>query len=167
MMTDNLPKWRPMRPDDLFAVSTISDTVHRQFREDEATYAERLALYPTGCMTLEQDGAIAGFIISHPWHRDQTPGLNERLGAIPADSDTYYLHDIALLPSTRGHGAGKAAADHVIAHARARGFVDVTLVAVNGADSFWARQGFVIAGDSESSPYGPGTCLMRRSVAES
>src|SRR5690606_23703337 len=97
-MIDTPPGWRAMRPDDLPAVAAISDAVHGQWRESAATYGERLTLYPAGCMTLEQDGAIAGFLISHPWHRAHLPGLDEPLGAIPADSDTFYLHDIALLP---------------------------------------------------------------------
>ncbi|MDF0544460.1 GNAT family N-acetyltransferase [Sphingobium sp. H39-3-25] len=160
--------WRAMHPADIPAVTAISDAVHGAFAETALVYAERLALYPSGCISLEQDGQVTGFLVSHPWLRDQPPALNAPLGPIPEDADTYYLHDIALLPRTRGTGAGTAALAHAMALARAGGFQDVTLIAVNGADSFWSARGFhhVASGDGEGEPisYGPGTFLMRRAV---
>ena len=158
--------WRPMRADDLPAVAAISATVHGDYVETQATYAERLALYPAGCLVLERGGLergdqVAGFLVSHPWHAGQSPALNERLGAIPHENADYYLHDIALLPQTRGSGAGKAALAFVIAHARARGFERVSLVAVNGADRFWSAQGFDHVETADASPYGPGSFAMQ------
>ena len=153
-------EWRPMRTDDLPAVAAISAAVHGDFAETLATYEERLALYRAGCITLEENGAPVGFLISHPWHAGQSPALNQQLGAIPHENADHYLHDIALLPQTRGSGAGKAALAFVIAHARARGFERVTLVAVNGADRFWSAQGFEHADTREAGPYGPGTFVM-------
>ena len=159
-------QWRPMRADDLPAVAAISATVHGDYVETQPTYAERLALYPAGCLVLEQDvlerdNQVAGFLVSHPWHAGQSPALNERLGAIPHENADYYLHDIALLPQTRGSRAGKAALTFVIAHARARGFERVSLVAVNGADRFWSAQGFDHVETADASPYGPGSFAMQ------
>ena len=88
-------------------------------------------------------GTIEGYLISHPWRCDDPPKLDRPLGAIPADADGSYLHDLALQPSTRGAGAGRAALALVLRQAAAAGFADVTLTAVNGADGFWAAQGFV------------------------
>lgn len=154
-------QWRPMRPDDLAVVTDISATVHGVYAETRDTYAERLALYPAGCLVLAQGTAPAGFLVSHPWHAGQSPALNQQLGAIPHENVDYYLHDIALLPDTRGSGAGKAALAFVIAHARAHGFERVSLVAVNGADRFWSAQGFDHVEPAEISPYGPGTFAMQ------
>lgn len=153
-------QWRPMRPDDLTAVTEISANVHGDYAETQSTYAERLALYPTGCLLLDQGGAPAGFLVSHPWHAGQSPALNQELGAIPHENADYYLHDIALLPHTRGSGAGKAALAFVIDHARSRGFERVSLVAVNGADGFWSAQGFDHVEMPGGSPYGPDTFAM-------
>lgn len=155
----NSPHWRPMRPDDLAAVTAISATVHGDFAETQRTYAERLALYPAGCLVLEQGGAVLGFLVSHPWHQSQSPALNQPLGAIPTRNADYYLHDIAVLQQTRGSGAGKAALAYVIDHARESGFTQIDLVAVNGADRFWSAQGFEHV--EKISPYGPGTHVMR------
>lgn len=159
-----MPGWRPMTAADLPAVSAISDAVHARYSETIEVYGGRLALYPAGCFVLDADGAAAGYLITHPWHRDTPPKLGAMLEAIPADTDTFYLHDIALLPATRGTGAGRAAVDLVIGVAREAGFEEITLMAVGGADRFWAAQGFAIvdaAADILAS-YGPEARLMRR-----
>lgn len=157
-----------MRHEDLPAIASISDAVHDRYSEDLATYTERLTLYPSGCFTLWQGDRIIGYLISHPWHRDSPPALNAALGSIPATADTYYLHDIALLPDARGGGSGRRAVDMVIDLARKGGFQDVTLIAVNGADRFWASIGFAYVEDADTaaqpSNYGAGTYLMRRAV---
>ncbi|MDZ3830271.1 MAG: GNAT family N-acetyltransferase [Sphingopyxis sp.] len=155
--------WRPMRAGDLDDVLAIADAVHgAAYSESRETFAERLALYPAGCQILDRDGAALGYLITHPWCRDTPPALGQRLGAIPADADTYYLHDIALRPETRGSGAGAAAVAHVETCARAAGFDEITLVAVGGADSYWERHGFtkLIAYPA----YGPECWLMRRTA---
>ncbi len=160
-------RWRPMHAGDLPAVAAISDAVHgAAYTERPAIYVERLALYPAGCHILARDdgGAIDGYLISHPWRRDDPPKLGRLLGAIPPDADGYYLHDLALLPSARGTGAGRAALVLVLRQAGAEGFADVTLTAVSGADGFWAAQGFAYVDREGPSPYGPGTYLMRRGV---
>lgn len=164
-MTDSesAGRWRPMRDDDIAAVTAISDTVHGPtYTEASAIYAERRTLYPAGCHVFDRAGTIEGYLIGHPWHRDRPPALDRPLGAIPADADSYCLHDLALLPSTRGAGAGKAALAIALEQARAAGFADITLMAVNGADGFWAAQGFVPVDGNGVSPYGPGTLAMRR-----
>lgn len=153
--------WRAMTPADLPAVARISTAVHGRYAESEAVYAERLALWPNGCFVWQQGEDVAGLLVAHPWHRATSPALGALLGAIPPDADSFYLHDIALLPETRGHGAGSAATALVVERARQAGFRDVTLVAVNGAQSYWATQGFAVV---EAGGYGPGTYRMHRAA---
>lgn len=160
--------WRAMQETDLDRVTEISDVVHRDYRESRAVYAERLKLYPAGCRVLDCDGIVQGFIVAHPWYRDASPKLNAMLGALPENARSFYLHDIALLPETRGSGAGRVATAFVIDHARAAGFEDVTLIAVNGADSYWSLQGFrEVQASEDGTPlpsYGDGTVFMRQLV---
>lgn len=153
--------WRPMRPDDLPTVVRISDAVHGDFTEPLETFADRLTHYPAGCAILERDGEALGYLISHPWPRDAAPpALGARMDSIPT-SDSYYLHDIALLPAARGTGAGATATAFVVRQAEVEGCRDVRLVAIQGADSYWHRQGFdYVAAD----PYGPDSHLMRRLI---
>lgn len=154
-------QWRPMRAGDLPVVAAISDIVHGDFTEPLETFADRLAHYPAGCAILERDGEALGYLISHPWPRDAAPPkLGVRMEAIPA-SDSYYLHDIALLPAARGTGAGATATAVVVHQAKVEGCRDVRLVAIQGADSYWHRQGFEYV---EAEPYGPGSHLMQRRI---
>ncbi|OWQ95172.1 GNAT family N-acetyltransferase [Sphingopyxis witflariensis] len=151
--------WRPMRADDLPTVVRISDAVHGDFTEPLETFVDRLAHYPAGCAILDRDGEALGYLIGHPWPRDAAPPkLGVRMDSIPT-SDSYYLHDIALLPAARGTGAGATATAFVVHQAEVEGCRDVRLVAIQGADSYWHRQGFdYVAAD----PYGPGSHLMQR-----
>jgi len=161
--------WRAMTARDLDAVSAISDGVHGRYTEPRAIYAERLALYPAGCLVWEREGALAGYLVSHPWRTGEPPALGIPLGGLPATPDSYYLHDLALLPSARGTGAGTAAVRIVVECAQAAGFEDIFLVAVGGADRFWMRQGFAVVPDGGiaevlRNAYGPGAVYMRRHI---
>lgn len=161
--------WRAMQESDLSAVTAISQNVHGRYAESRAVYTERLALYPAGCFALEQNGVLTGFLTSHPWFRDSPPDLDAALGQIPADADSYYLHDVALLTAARGAGAGRAAAMLAIKQARVAGFADIFLIAVNGADSFWASRGFILEQDARiiaklRNGYGPDALYMRFSL---
>lgn len=156
--------WRPMRDADLPAVVRISDVVHGDFTEPLETFADRLVHYPAGCAMFERDGEPLGYLISHPWPRDAAPPkLRALLGAIPA-ADSYYLHDIALLPAARGTGAGATATAFALRQAEIEGCRDIRLVAIQGADSYWHAQGFAYAGGEMVGPYGPGSHLMQRGV---
>ena len=134
--------WRPLTALDLPAVETIAATVHPTFPEETAVFAERQRLYPDGARFLELGGNPAGYIFSHPWHYKALPALNALLGAIPEDADTYYVHDLALLPAARGTGAAALIVGDILRHARASGFATVSLVAVNGSLPFWYKHGF-------------------------
>jgi len=134
--------WRPLAPADLPAVEAIAADVHPDFFEEPAVFAERQRLYPAGTHLLEVEGTPAGYVLSHPWRLGSLPALNALLGALPEDADTYYLHDLAILPRARGAGAaGRIVAD-LVAHARQAGFAAMSLVAVNGSRQFWERHGF-------------------------
>jgi GNAT superfamily N-acetyltransferase len=137
--------WRAMTPADLAAVGGIAAVVHPAFPEDEAVFAERLALHPAGCRLLTVADEPAGYAVSHPWRTGSLPVLNALLGAIPAEADTYYIHDLALLPSARGTGAGAAIVQDLKRHALSLGFASLSLVAVNNSAAFWERQGFAAA----------------------
>jgi GNAT superfamily N-acetyltransferase len=134
--------WRALTTLDLPAVEAIAAKVHPAFSEDLAVFAERLRLYADGARLLELDGVASGYILSHPWRLKAPPALNSPLNAIPADADTYYLHDLALLPAARGTGAAAMIVGDILRHARASGFASASLVAVNDSLPFWYKHGF-------------------------
>ncbi|MDC9822899.1 GNAT family N-acetyltransferase [Devosia sp. ZB163] len=134
--------WRTMTAYDLPAVQGIADTVHVDFFEAPEVLAERLSLYHNGCYLLEVGEKPAGYVLSHPWTYGTLPPLNTLLKHLPAEPDTYYLHDLCLLPVARRVGAASRIVEALTKHARAEGYPTMTLVAVAGSIPFWQRQGF-------------------------
>ena len=137
--------WRTMSAYDMAAVEKIAGTVHPNFPESYDVLAERQRLYHNGSYLLEIGERPAGYVLSHPWHFGEIPALNTPLGEIPVGADTYYIHDLALLPVARRIGAATFITNALAKHARAHGFPTMSLVAVNGSEGFWARHEFEIA----------------------
>ncbi len=135
--------WRAMSGYDFGAVFEIANKVHPGFFEAETVLAEKFALYGQGCYLLEVGEKPAGYVLSHPWKRGSLPALNTLLGAIPADADSYYIHDLALLPLTRGVGAAGRITAALTKHAQVMNYPTMSLVAVNNSLPFWEKQGFV------------------------
>lgn len=136
--------WRPATERDLAAIVAIADEIHVAYPEDADTIAERLRLYPRGCALLEVDGKPLAYTLTHPWRYAAPPALNVKLGALPETPTTYYIHDVAVLPETRGLGAAGAIVKAIIAEAEAAALPNLSLVAVNGSVPFWSRFGFVV-----------------------
>ncbi len=130
---------------DLSPVCALSATIHQAYPEDDAVFAERLRLYPDGCHVYEAGKSIAAYVVSHPWLVLDAPPLNSLLGKLPKVPSTYYIHDLALVPQTRGTGAATWIVRKLADHAIAKGLPAMSLVAVNGSAGFWQRQGFVQA----------------------
>jgi ribosomal protein S18 acetylase RimI-like enzyme len=141
-MTAKPALWRPMTEADLPQVGMLAAAIHPDFPEDDAVFAERLRLYPAGCHVLARGEALAAYVVSHPWIDRQPPALNDLLGVLPDRPSTYYIHDLALAPAARGSGAGGKIVAQLAALARSEALPTMSLVAVNGSERFWQRQGF-------------------------
>jgi ribosomal protein S18 acetylase RimI-like enzyme len=136
--------WRAMTGYDLPAISRIASVVHPGFHESDAVLAERQQLYHNGAYLLEVNERPAGYVLSHPWKLDGLPELDKTLGHLPPDPDTYYIHDVAVLPLARRIGAASFIVEALTKHAGAQGFASMSLVAVNGSQGFWERHGFAV-----------------------
>lgn len=134
--------WRALTGYDLSAVEEIAAKVHPSFFESAEVLAERQRLYRNGAYLLEIGERPAGYVLSHPWTSGALPALNALLGDIPEAADTYYIHDLAVLPVARRVGAASFIVEALSKHAAAHGFPTMSLVAVNGSQSFWERHGF-------------------------
>jgi len=160
-----------MTEPDLAEVQALADAIHLDHPEDAEVLVERLRLYPQGCLALEENGRLAGYALTHPWHFGRPPALNTRLRAIPHDATTYYVHDVALLPDARGKGYAAQASEWLVRHASGAGFGNLSLVAVNNSQRFWERLGFRrTKGDpgleDKLLTYGPDAVLMVRDLAQ-
>jgi GNAT superfamily N-acetyltransferase len=158
--------WRTLTGYDLPAVEQIAAQVHPAFFESGEVLAERQRLYHNGAYLLEVNERPAGYVLSHPWQLGDLPPLNTLLGTLPADADTYYIHDLALLPVARRVGAASFITNALAKHARARGFPTMSLVAVNGSRGFWERHEFLPADaphlNEKLQSYEPEAILMVR-----
>jgi len=132
--------WRPLRPADLPAVSSIAAAVHPSFPEDDAVFANRQAIAPQFCFLFERDGVPCCYCLAHPFQLGAIPALNTVISLPDTRPDTLYVHDLALLPAARGTGAGAAIVSRLADAARPIGAM--SLVAVNASTPFWTRMGF-------------------------
>jgi ribosomal protein S18 acetylase RimI-like enzyme len=137
--------WRALTGYDMPAVAEIAAAVHPGFFEAPEVLTERQLLYRNGAYLLEVNERPAGYVLSHPWLWGTLPALNTLLGQLPEASDTYYIHDLALLPVARRVGAASFITEALAKHARAHGFSTMTLVAVNNSQGFWERHDFAVA----------------------
>jgi ribosomal protein S18 acetylase RimI-like enzyme len=135
-------QWRSMTRSDLPDVERVGDLVHPAYPEEEAVIAERLSLYPAGCLVLADNHRIQGYALGHPWLLGHPPTLNARLNTLPDKPDTFYIHDLALLPETRRLGAGTTAIRLLAHRAERDGLTSLSLVAVSDSTGFWQRNGF-------------------------
>jgi len=136
--------WRPMTLADIPTVSAIAREVHPGYPERDVVFADRIALAPEGSWLATRGGVPLGYLLSHPWREGAPPPLDTVLGALPDDPDTFYLHDLALLPEAQGTGLAREIVTATIARA-APAFPSLSLVAVNASVPFWARFGFGVA----------------------
>ncbi|HWA20348.1 MAG TPA: GNAT family N-acetyltransferase [Devosia sp.] len=143
--------WRAMTGYDLPAVEKIAAEVHPGFFESPEVLAEKQRLYHHGAYLLEIGERPAGYVLSHPWRSGSLPALNALFERLPDGADTYYLHDLALLPVARRIGAASFIVNALAKHAAAHGFATMSLVAVNGSQGFWERHGFAVTDASELS----------------
>lgn len=162
--------WRPMASSDLASVDAVAEIVHPLYPESREVAAERLALYPAGCLVAVEGGRLVGYAIGHPGVLGRPPALDTLLGTLPAEADCLYLHDVALLPDVHGKGHGKALIARLESLARSAGLARLALTAVNNSAGYWARHGFAPykAGDADlaakMASYGEDALYLLRAV---
>lgn len=158
--------WRQMYPADIPAILEIQEEAYPWHQEDRAVFEDRLALYPQGCLSLDCEGALVGYILSHPWNEDAPPPLDAKLGRLPDRPGTYYLHDLALMKSAYGKGHGARVVRHLAETAGAMDYPSMSLIAVNQSAPFWQKHGFApreVPGlDAKMKTYGEGAVFMTR-----
>ena len=134
--------WRQMAEPDLVEVECVGDSIHPDYPEDAAVIAERLRLYAAGCLVLEGQEGVQGYAVAHPWLFGRPPPLNTQLHRLPAQADTFYIHDLAIMPDVRGAGSGTKAVDLLANQAQLNAFTSMSLIAVGSSPRFWRRNGF-------------------------
>ncbi len=155
-----LGQWRPMTGDDLDQVMAIAALVHPGYPEDRAVFADRLALFPAGCLMAQGDTPM-GYGVAHPGLLGQPPALNTLLGRLPQGADCLYLHDVALLPMARGQGLAGRIVGHLDHLARDLGLGCLALTSVSGSFDLWRHLGFVPRPCPAIASYGDAHYMIR------
>jgi GNAT superfamily N-acetyltransferase len=140
--------WRPAAASDLLDIQRIGDQIHPDLHERPEVFAERLQLFPEGCFALVRNQQVVGYGLSHPWFLNSIPPLNQLLGSIPQSPECLLIHDVAVLPQARGHGAGAILIGLTAELARKRGIPCLALVSVYDTRPLWTRLGFEVISDS-------------------
>lgn len=117
-------------------------------------------LAPRCCFAARIEGQIVGYVLAHPWDRDSSPGLSAPLESLPDPAPVVHLHDLAIAPAYGGRGVARALVDALVEAARSQGKEALTLVAVQGAHTFWKRMGFIA--EHKATGYDEGALFMRR-----
>ena len=92
--------WRQLSASNIDSLVRIANKHHPDLPENAQVFAERLNLFPEGCLALMEtsNDELYGYVISHPIRRRQPPALNSLLGDIAFDADQYYIHDLVIVP---------------------------------------------------------------------
>ncbi|MFB6421157.1 GNAT family N-acetyltransferase [Bradyrhizobium tunisiense] len=163
------PHWRPAHASDLPAISAIAARVHPDLPERPEVFAEKMRLYPGGCRVLIAGDEIAGYGLAHPWKQQRIPPLDGLLARLPDDADCLYVHDVAVLPDSRG-GVLRVYIAEIEELARASGIATLALVSVYATRPLWERLGFrPVTAEAELraklASYGESATYMLRDLA--
>jgi hypothetical protein len=153
---------------DLPAVHDLSARSHPDFPERPEVIAEKLRLFPRGCLVLDAtDSVPCGYCFSHPWTIGPPPALNVLLGALPERPDAYFIHDLTVEVFLRRKHLASVLVPQLIEIAREISIARMTLVAVSGSTPFWMHMGFRETADEALQAaarvkYGAGAVAMER-----
>ena len=135
--------WRILSVNNVKSLARVADRIHPDLSESEEVFAERVRLFPEGCLGLVEGkgNELCGYVISHPIRRFQPPALNSLLEEIAPDADQYYIHDLAILPELRRRGLAQLCIKRLLAVANR--YATTCLISVYGTQQFWNLFGFV------------------------
>lgn len=133
---------RAITPQDWDAILAIQDECYSQLDPEPLHVLQsKWQVSPQSCFVFEVDKSVVGYCLAHPWTTNMPPALYQPITHLPK-ADTLYLHDIAISAKAQGLGAGAKALTRLTLLADRYNLNSLSLVAVQGADSYWQKMGF-------------------------
>jgi GNAT superfamily N-acetyltransferase len=152
---------RLLTPADIGELHRVeAETYLPALHESDEAFLQLIALFPDGAFGFFDDQGLCGYAFATPTRAGETLALRSVLEHIPADADTFYIHDVAIAHRCRGRGLARQLVERLLALARARGFRRSELVSVQGSAPFWRKFGFETVYEFEYVP-GVASAKMR------
>lgn len=110
--------------------------------ESAAVMSERISAFSQTCWGYFVGRQMAGYLLAYPSVLGRITPL---AAAFPVYQNTncLYLHDMAVSGDFRGQSLAPKLLAHADTEAKHMGLQALALVAVQGAEGYWAKQGFV------------------------
>ncbi|HLU03269.1 MAG TPA: GNAT family N-acetyltransferase [Advenella sp.] len=158
---------RALHPDDLPQMLALQASVYPQaLLESEHVLASKIDAVPAGWTSLAAtDGdTLCAYALAYPWRSDLRPCWNRPL-AMQHNCDVLYLHDVAVSTAYAGRGIAGRLVAQLLRQGQQFGLSRAILIAVEGAQGYWARQGFIEAPAGGADPaFGANAVLMQRAL---
>ena len=110
--------------------------------ESATVMAHRISAFSQTCWGYFVDQQLAGYLLAYP---SVLGSITPLAAAFPLYQNTncLYLHDMAISSDFRGQSLAPALLANASTEAKKLGLEALALVAVQGAEGYWAKQGFV------------------------
>lgn len=112
------------------------------YHEPVAAFENKLRQSPSSAWLAVSGEQTLAYLVTLPVDEAHFPALHGAGWTPPPQAKWLYLHDLAVDPSHRGSGAGQRLVEQAFGHARRCGLEGLALVAVQGSQPYWTRQGF-------------------------
>jgi len=138
-------------------------------REDAAAFASRIAMAASCCFAATRGPTLVAYLLAHGWAAAAPPPIGAVLD-VDSPADILFLHDLAVAPAGRGTGVGRRLVAAAFDAAARLGLTRAELIAVEGAQGYWAGLGFVPGNPPpplarKVAEYGASACWMERTIA--
>lgn len=135
---------RPMQKQDLNSLIDIQLACYQgDHIESLPSFAAKLKAAPAFCWVAEKDNTVLAYAIAMPNTFGTVAPLDAHHYELPSETESLYLHDIAVSPAARKLGLANVLLDTLLEKATDQQYQKAFLVAVEGASSYWQRHGFM------------------------
>lgn len=114
---------------------------NKELVESVEVMANRVAAFGNSCWGYFVNRQMAGYLLAYP---SVLGAITPLAAAFPhyKNANCLYLHDMAISADFRGQFLAPKLLEHAKTEATKMGLQAMALVAVQGADGYWAKQGF-------------------------
>ncbi|MBV7314488.1 GNAT family N-acetyltransferase [Shewanella sp. NIFS-20-20] len=135
---------RPIEERDWPAIMAIQEQCYHAIEPEPLHVMQsKWQVAPQTCLVVCLDSCVMGYCLAHPWLQGHPPALNQVLTEAMPQPDTLYLHDMALSQAIRGQGGAQQMLNQLKLLAQAQQLNSMSLIAIQGAASYWQAAGFI------------------------